>query len=298
MASERRFPAIVIAKKCWTILVLLGLAYYLWANGRRIVNTAFTIPGNDLGVALLCIVIGKLSAIYVMWASLKVTATRLTSWRDIMWVYASADVAKYIPGGVWAIMGRVVQYRNYGMSAEAMSKALVLENIIVCFCALPLALPVCVLLFAEQGWLTPALGGGVLVLAVLVTLGAVMFARRFDLLKSMRPFIGVAPLASIVMMIGWVAMGTSFFMLLPGAQNLQLWLWAIGSYATAFVAGMVAVFAPAGAGVREGVLVLIGQLSGMSSSAILDAAILNRAIWVIADTCVFFWATVIRLSGK
>jgi uncharacterized membrane protein YbhN (UPF0104 family) len=61
---------------------------------------------------------------------------------------------------------------------------------------------------------------------------------------------------------------------------------------------MAAVFAPAGAGVREGVLVLAGQLSGIPATTMLDVAILNRALWLVADLLFFIGAVLVRMFTR
>lgn len=296
--SQGRQQVLGLAKRCWIILVLVGLAYYLWQNSHQIIATLRGTPTVNLLSALACILIGKFTALYLMRASLQLQGSQLTSWRDNIWVYASSDAAKYMPGGIWAIVGRIVHYRNYGMSAAAISKALFLENMGFAITVLLLGLPVGLMLFAEQGWLLPLSAAIVCVLATLGLLIAVRLARRLDFLGSCDRAVRIALFALVIMFLGWGAMGTSFFLLFPEHNNFHHWLWSIGSYMTAFIAGMAVVFAPAGAGVREGVLALAGQFSGMPTTMILDAAILNRAIWVVADIWVFTFALLARLSKK
>lgn len=296
--SERRQQIIGLVKRCWIILVLVGLAYYLWHNGHHLRATLRNIPLVNLVSALACIFVGKFAALYLMRASLQLQGSRLTGWRDNIWVYASSDAAKYMPGGIWAIVGRIVHYRNYGMTATTISKALFLENVGFAITALLLGLPVGFVFFVEQGWLVPLSATIACVLATLGLLIAIRLTRHLDFLGSCDKAVRITLLALVIMLLGWVAMGTSFFLLFPEHNNIQHWLWSIGSYATAFIAGMAVVFAPAGAGVREGMLALTGQLSGMSATMMLDAAILNRAIWVVADICAFTFALLTRLSKK
>ncbi|MBV4504366.1 hypothetical protein HU751_005855 [Pseudomonas sp. BW13M1] len=296
--SRSRQATLALIKRCWILLVLAGLSYYLWNNGQQMIRTLFEIPTFNLLSALGCILFGKLTALYLMRASLQLQNSQLKGWRENLWVYASSDAAKYMPGGVWAIVGRIVHYRNHGMTPATISKTLLLENFGFAITAVLLSLPIGLMLLARQGWPVALLAVLICATAGLALAASVLLAQHFGLLsvdgKSMRITFG----ALTVMLLGWIAMGTSFFLLVPGHNNIHHWLWSIGAYTTAFITGMAAIFAPAGAGVREGVLALAGQFSNMPTTLLLGAAILNRVIWVVADLCVFSFALLVRLYKK
>ena len=82
--------------------------------------------------------------------------------------------------------------------------------------------------------------------------------------------------------VGWVLQGGAFWLL---AQSIGLPLSALGgipAYSAAYLLGYVAVFAPAGLGVREGFLILfLGPILGAGAAAL---AVVAR-----------LWATVLEL---
>lgn len=296
--SQGRQRIFALAKRCWILLVLAGFIYYLWHNGQQIVAMLLDIPAVNLLGALACVLCGKFAAVNLMHASLQLQGGRLIGWRDNIWIYASSDVAKYMPGGIWAITGRIAHYRNFGMTAAGISKALLLENMGLAITAVLLGVPVGLMLLAEQWWSLVLLATLVFVLAAF---GLYIVSRKALSLEFMgrrskpaRIVLG----ALGVMLLGWLAMGTSFFLLLSEYNTMHYWLWSIGSYALAFIAGMAAVFAPAGAGVREGVLAIAGQFIGIPTTVMLDASIINRMIWVVGDLCVFSFALIVRVFGK
>lgn len=301
MASKMdRQRLISITKQCWMLLMALGLAYYLWHNGTRTLFTLRAIPVMHLLGALLCILLGKLAALYLMRASLRLVKSNLSTWHESAWVYASSDIAKYAPGGVWAIVGRVVQYRNYGISTTDISKALFFEHVGLGMTACFVSLPAGLIILAGQQRIGAA--AAITLTTMIVLFGVVglwMRGRNRSVrVESRTQHARIILMSLAVMTIGWVAMGTSFSLLLPDIRTFGQWFWSVGSYAAAFIAGMVAVFAPAGAGIREGVLVLTGQLSGTQASILLDAAILNRALWVVADLLFFLSVLTSRLVAK
>lgn len=278
-------------------MVLLALGFYVWKNGEHISTTLAAIPTIYLIAAFFCIVAGKFSALFLMQASLRISMQTPPDWRASSWIYASSDVAKYMPGGVWAIVGRVVHYRNLGLSAGAISKALLLENLGFGLTALILGTPVAVAMVSEAGWLGGLEWSAIIaVMAILVWTGMRLLRSRG--VQVSRTSFGIGSLALAVMLLGWVAMGTSFFLLLAKFGGWLDWVWTVGTYAVAFTAGMVAVFAPAGAGVREGVLALAGQMHGIAATTMLDAALLNRALWVVVDVCFFGFALFLRATKK
>ncbi|MGE4336430.1 MAG: hypothetical protein AB7E55_10710 [Pigmentiphaga sp.] len=294
---SRNLYALKIAKQCWVALVIFALGLYVWKNGSHIAATLAAIPKTYLIAAFFGIMAGKFAALFLMRASLQMVMALPPDWRASSWIYASSDVAKYMPGGVWSIVGRVVQYRSLQLSARAVSKALLLENFGFGITALVLGTPVAVGMASKAGWLD-SLGW-----SAVVTLMATTVCTGVWLLRRLRGAVSGAMVragssALAVMLLGWIAMGTSFFFLLAPFGSWLDWLWTVGTYAVAFTAGMIAIFAPAGAGVREGVLALAGQMHGFPAFMILDAALLSRALWVVADVCFFGFALLVRAKKK
>lgn len=296
MLSNSKNHLLSSLKIGWISIIIFGLAYYVFKNGEKIATTIATIPPDYIFWALLCILLGKLSAAYIMHISLVLQGQNKDLYAKHIWIYTASDMAKYVPGGVWAIIGRIAYYRKLDMSVPSISRALFVENLFFFFTALLIAIPIGFVL------LPPAyliLLFSLMAFAFLVVL--LFFFRAEELTRRLTFFwfgkfkFKFVISAVFVMSFGWIAMGTSFFLLLPKEMQEGNWLWAISSYAVSFIAGMAAVFAPAGAGVREGVLVLAGQVNGFHATSVLDAAILNRALWVAADAVFFGVSSLLKV---
>jgi uncharacterized membrane protein YbhN (UPF0104 family) len=83
---------------------------------------------------------------------------------------------------------------------------------------------------------------------------------------------------------GWAMNGAMLYVLMRrlDGSDVSVALVSIGGYALSWVAGFVAVFAPAGAGVREAVM--IGVLSTQANTSVaLIIALVARALSVVAD---------------
>lgn len=285
-------------KQLWLVLVAVALVWYLFNNGTHLRDVLSQTSLWKLGFALAGIFVGKMCAFLLMARSLSLVGSRNVGFLGLLWIYSSADVAKYMPGGVWAVVGRLIHYKDIGLSAGSISKALLFENVGFAAAALFVMIPAGLFFLGEHFGPNAAMAVAIMVAACLI-IGLVVLvyvARRwFASVSTSRPWL---PL--LLMGVGWLAMGTSFFILLPIPFSPEVWLWFVGVYATSFVAGMAAVFAPAGAGVREGLLLISAGVVGVPGAVVLDSAILNRGLWVLADILLFSLAFLLRrfLNGR
>ena len=290
MTSLQRRKILRLIKYGWMILVIIALIWYVKNHGHRLLDVINQTSSYKLFMAWTGILIGKACALYLMAASLRVSGHPRAGMRNRIWIYSSSDLAKYMPGGVWAVVGRVIHYRNANLSPLQISKALFIENFGFVITAFAFGLPAGLLIiqrgFPESRYF---LLFGLLVSALLAC-AALRWAQRFAQIHTATVALRRSWRALLVMAGGWAAMGTSFYLLIPSPFEWSAWLWLAGAYAAAFAAGMVAVFAPAGAGIREAALVMAGQTHGLAGTLMLDAAILNRGLWVIADISFFILA--------
>jgi hypothetical protein len=171
-----------------------------------------------------------------------------------------ANLGRYIPGKVWSVAGMIVLATRQGVAAWAASASAVVVQALgiataIAVVAVTLPMAASGLRLAGAGLLS---GGVVLVLSSSrVTTWA---ARRLPSLAELRPIplralVGAAGFATI----GWIGYGASLWALSRGlgqGEALTPTL-AVGSFALAYTAGLLALFAPGGLVIREGVLVAI-----------------------------------------
>jgi uncharacterized membrane protein YbhN (UPF0104 family) len=173
-------------------------------------------------------------------------------------IFLQAQVAKYVPGSLWQYAGRTALARSHGIPLRATGKSLPIE-----LGASMVAAGAFTTLFV--GW------WGVVGLALIF--GALLFIdrtldRRFVVLRA-----GVR--ASFLYGVVWLLVGASFwltaraFVAVPTNDVPRYF----GAFATAWLVGLVAIYAPGGVGVREAVLV--GLLRGKIGSA--DALVVAAA---------------------
>ena len=187
-------------------------------------------------------------------------------------VFLYSWAGRYVPGKVAYVVGRFVLGRTAGVSGPVLVGSIVYENVLLITTGAAFAtLTLLPILAIESESVLPYLVlpfvavGGVVVLHPRVLGWAVRSAAR--LLGRELPADGwllspgqMARLIALVLVVHLVN-GIGFYLLLNSVTSyspryLPL---AAGAFALAGIVGMVSVFAPAGIGVREGILVAVLQ---------------------------------------
>ncbi len=212
------------------------------------------------------------------------------SWAVASW--ARSILARYIPGNVMMIVGRVLASQRRGLSARRVSAAMVYEQALG-FCAALVTLGV-LLPFSDyrRGTVALSLLG---IPAILALLHPRVFRPVADRLLRAG---GREPLGTILSfrwVLGllcyyvacWFVAGVAYWALLRGVSTAGVGLLpaVTAAFALAYVAGMVAFVFPGGIGVREAVLTAaLGAELG--AGVALAWAVLLR-LWVVAFEVAF-----------
>lgn len=167
--------------------------------------------------------------------------------------------ARYLPGGIWQTVGRVVDLRALGVAKPQLAALVVLEN----------AAPLAVALALAGLWLgvadtdavpSPALVGGGVALALFLPLlirRTLPGAGRMSLLR----YLGILASCALFWTVAAMAFACYWSAFPEPASQAELPS-LMGTYLLAWSAGFAAVFAPQGIGVFESVaaLMLDGRL--------------------------------------
>lgn len=207
-------------------------------------------------------------------------------------IWAVSGLGKYVPGKVWAVAGMAMMAQRGGVAAwAATASAVVLQALSVGTGAAVVGLAGSTRLEAEAPWARVALIS--LMVASAVGLALLLwppFTRRLlQLLRVSAPperspgarAVAVGLVANVA---AWVGYGASLWLLAHGlldvpALSLRI---AIGAFAASYVAGLLALFAPGGIGVRE--LVFLLMLDGVVGPGIAAAlAIASRLLLTLTE---------------
>jgi glycosyltransferase 2 family protein len=263
-------------------LALVAQAGALWHEVQRL-----SAPVVLLALALnFCGLMCSLMVWRELLADLGFRLSIPEAWR-IMFI---GQLAKYIPGSLWPVLAQAELGADRGIPRSRSALSVLLSYaVMTCSGAVvaAIALP-----FATAGSVAQYLWIFFVIPAAAVLLSPPVLNRllRLVLRVSRRPplergvsFRGLARTMAWALA-GWVCNGVMVYVLmrqLAGHQQGTL-LISVGAYSLSWVAGFLAVFAPAGAVVREAVMV--GILHTRTTTAIaLTVALVTRASSVVCD---------------
>src|SRR5215470_9255822 len=208
------------------------------------------------------------------------------AWR-IMFI---GQLGKYVPGSIWPVLAQSELGADHGVprSRSALSVLLcyavmTLSGAVVAMVTLPFATASSV---AQYFWIIFLVPVAVVLLSPPVLnrlLRLVLRLSRQPVLEQSVSFKGLGRTMAWAVA-GWAFNGAMIYVLmrqLAGHQQGTL-LVSVGAYALSWVVGFVAVFAPAGAGVREAVMVAVLSTRTTPATA-LTVALVSRALGVVAD---------------
>lgn len=285
------------------LLVAIGAGYYFIrqaasAWGGVDLSTLLSLRSAALFCAALLIYLLQIPLATVIWRWILGDLDVRLSATSAYAVIASTQFAKYLPGNVAQHIGRVAVARGYGGDLPRLALSLVYENAI----ALLAGIHVTVAFLSLRP--TPALERWLpmeskSLLLVIATVGAGMLflllprliacaQHKRGLVAGTGKGLGVSAirlsLAYGAFLVAFLLLGLSFTLLMravapeSGFPFLQL----CGAFAAAWIIGLLVPGAPAGLGVREGVLIAL--LAGVAGSAAGIAAIsLLRVVTTLGD---------------
>ncbi|MCD6288879.1 MAG: hypothetical protein J7M34_00125 [Anaerolineae bacterium] len=272
------------------IIVLLAIGIFwgrdVLGNWQEFAHHAWRVEGGFLGLAFLLLLVQILLLALIWWRGLVLVGTRIP-WHQGVALWLQAQIARYLPGGVWDVAVRLVLGQQIGVSKQAMSVSMGLEiGIQVLSAALFFVLS---LLAWARGALHAyiALAGGTLAIS-LITISPPVFDF---LVQNGSRILKLPPLP--VQLTYWDLlallaarffahglMGLGFVLFVRGLTTIP-WSSAvrmIGAYVGAWLVGYVAILMPMGIGVRESVLALL--LKGETAVGVIVVAALGYRVWI------------------
>jgi glycosyltransferase 2 family protein len=234
--------------------------------------------------------VGGLCCSLMVWRSALADLGSRLRIRDAVGIMFIGQLAKYVPGSVWPVLAQMELGADHGVPRGRSAVSVVLSSgVMICTGGL---VAVLTLPFAAGG-----AAGRYLWVVVVVPVGAALLyppvlnrlLNRLLRLLRRPPLHQELSLRGIAVTTGWALLcwtlnGAMTYVLLDrlGGHGGEAALLAIGGYALAWVAGFLFVIAPAGAGIREAVLIAV-LTTQLTTAAALTVALVSRALGVMAD---------------
>lgn len=282
---KRTLRSVIQALAVGAILFFWGRA--LVRNSDQLAAYQWHIDWIWLLAAQALLLIQSLLLATLWWYALKLMGATVP-WRLATSVWLKTQIARYLPGGVWDVAGRVVLGQQAGISARASSASIALEMTLQILSAslflliLPLLrgdvtsvayLPVAVALFG----------------ICLIVAAPPVFSRLVNLILRLlrRPALAMTITYRDILLllgariVGHLLLGIGFVMFARGVSDVS-WSQApamIAAYVGAWLAGYLVVLAPMGIGVREGALTLL--LQGLFPVSVIGVMALGYRTWLL-----------------
>ncbi len=269
-----------------TIIVLAFWFIFLAANRQELTRYPWRLAWLPLlaSWAVLAVQIVLVGSVWQQ--TLRLTGGEL-SWHSGVAIWLQAQLARYIPGGVWEYAGRYALSSASGVNRRALGLSVGVEMALQAASG-AVFLVAALLLRSDDAtgdFLLPALG---LVAACALLLMPPVFSRLVNagLHLLRRPSLTLRLTYSdlvklfVLALLGHALNGLGFVLFLSGLIELPRVAvpLVLAGFIGAWLIGYLAVFVPTGMGVREGALALL--LQGVLPAAPLGAAALGYRVFV------------------
>jgi glycosyltransferase 2 family protein len=284
-SAARDKPLARVIGRLLAVALIVLLALRLWQRWRRDPVDFGRLDGGVFAAAVVASV-AAVSAYGLVWPYL---LRRLGTPAPFSWItlFFKSQLGKYLPGSVWQYAGRVGLAHNRGVPVQ---RAVVSVFAEIGYSAVAAAAAASLIF----GWLAAA---GVFVgliaarLALRNRVAGLIRTGRLDR-QSVVAALRAGPAAVFLYLVVWGMYGVAFWttgralFAIPASDVPRY----IGVFALAWLAGLVAFFAPGGIGVREAVIaaLLTGRL-GQADAIVLAATsrVVLSAIDVVAGVVSF-----------
>ncbi len=281
--ASRIRKALALAKALFTPVALAFIAYFAWTHREFLGQAVSTARGWRLLAAVgLWSGIQLLSALF---AKLALGGAGVAvPYAAALAIHGRRMPARYIPGGVWHTVGRVLDYRALGAGPRQLGLFVFLENVLMPAAAFLMGGALVWRFHPSAGWASAgAAGAGV---GAILLLAAPVIANR-AILPGLSPprALAMAGLSALF----WTLAATAFFLYVsafPGAGIHGSFLQVAGTYLFSWALGFITLFAPQGIGVFEAVAG--DMLTGPAALGGLAALVAGfRLVVLCADLLVF-----------
>lgn len=278
-------------------LVLFLAGIYLRDRWQDIEVYASEIEWLDVGLAAIGFSLGMALLPIGSWFLFRYGGFQISA-KAIWQAFYLSQVAKYLPGSIWSLPGRVYLYSRFGIPLSQSTAIVAWETGLMVVGAAVLVALFPALTFGTS--FLPitlvAIGGLILVVLLITRLlarpGFLEWAqtgtpvkRPFAALASFIPTSTQITVLIIVYTLTWLALGLAFAQTAQAVSDipdLETWLNLSALHAATWIVGFLVIIAPGGIGVRDTLLVL-GAAKIFDAPAPIIIAGLARLLWTVAE---------------
>jgi hypothetical protein len=251
------------------------------------------------GAVFLC---GHAVLVHTWRSMLECWDARLPFWSAAR-VWSVSNLARYLPGKIWNIGAMGAMSRELGVSPVAASGSAILSTLVNVLAGLVVALASGRALLERSA---PGQGAVALLIVGVATLGLIaapwVLPRIAPLVARLarRPVDATLPPRAVVYatignLAAWLLYGAAFQLFVHGMLGGAPggYIEYLAAYTISYLAGYLALFAPAGLGVREGAMITVLTYAGLATAPQAALVALTSRVWLTLLEVVpgfLFWA--------
>jgi hypothetical protein len=269
------------------ILIFLLLGWNLTKNFDQILNYQWNINLSLLGLSILLSVMIAFSMAGI-WGLIVRKYAPSVSWRNYVIIWFQSLLAKYLPGGIWNLVGRVYLCRKANVSGVAPVASITLEMLLFSFSQTITVLTLGSIYIINL--VSPQVFGLIVIFSLLI--GIVVHPKIFFKILNLhvlsRTNLQEIPYVNSKSFLIWlnlyilvnIVSGIAFYTFVTSIYSLPLSLMPIIVVIVnlSTLIGFLTPFAPNGLGIREALLALL--LSYFMPSSIAVAISIAARIWL------------------
>lgn len=280
-------------KRAFNILIGLSIIFLLVYLIRfdYILFNEISFRYDYLLFSVILLFLGFYLSTYSWYQSLKLHGININP-RKALVSHGKSVFAKYIPGKIWVILGRAAKISQLGFPLKTCSIVSLKEQLIYILLGLVLSIIPIILLDISESYL-------LLVVIVIIGLALVLFSKNMHLfvLKTYNrifkkeleiPLISfkIALKLSVYILLYWLVWVAAFYFLLM-AVNPKTSFIAAFAFPLSVSFGVLAIVAPGGIGVREGIMVAFLIAADWNKEMAITLSVLSR-LWFVSGEIFLF----------
>jgi hypothetical protein len=297
--SAIRPPTTLVARwgaALFTVAVIGAIAVVFGRSAGELARWQWRVEPVRLAASFLLVVLSY-PMFALAWRQSLIASGGELAGRPALRIFATSQLARYLPGSVWNFVGRTVLCVGHGVGRAAAAGSVVLEHTASIACALLVFLASLPL---WPGRIAPSFRPVIAMtaLAAVLMLHPTVFARLLRVAaRVMRSEVPSGDfstrrlaVAAAHFIAAWIVLGLGFWAFATAVQPLPLQSVPVlaGGFPLAWVIGFVTLFAPSGLGIREAVATaLLAVFVPVSVAGVIAVAF--RLFQVLAELA---WAAV------
>jgi uncharacterized membrane protein YbhN (UPF0104 family) len=278
------------------LLICLGYLIVNFKNARDLlaeIQISYPVLGISWLLTLLAVFTGAIG-----WGFVLRTLSQHLPWVESIYTHLASNLAKYVPGYAWQLVGKAYLTKQYGISSPMIGSAMALELALLIIIGLVLAIILIPgglladwLNTYSLKWNIQLIRGACLIVILILSFFFVYIFRK-SLLKwgnyNIEPLMLFASIS--VILISWLTFGISYWLL--GVSFTAIPISYLPNFifvlTSSFIIGLAIIIIPGSIGVRESIMVYLLTLMSIPSSIAVLIAVISRITLVLCELTSYF----------